>query len=96
MKVTIILIIICTFGTVTKGLLEGLEELKIGARVETVQTTRLLITTRILRRVLEIWVGLQYSNLFERSSAKADMKNVQGVTNNNEKGKSEKEQNKDN
>ena len=42
MKVTIISIVIGTFGTVTKGLLKGLEDLKVGGGV-----------VRILRRDLE-------------------------------------------
>ena len=41
------------FGTVTKGLLKGLEDLEIGGRVETIQTTAFLKTARILRKVLE-------------------------------------------
>ena len=53
MKVTIILIVIGAFGTVTKGLLKGLEDLEVGGRVETIHTTTLLRTARILRRVLE-------------------------------------------
>ena len=53
MKVTIIPIVIGAFGMVTKGLLKGLEDLEVGDRVETVQTTALLKTARILRRVLE-------------------------------------------
>ena len=53
MKVTIIPIMIGAFGTVTKGLLKGLEDLEGGDRVETIQTTALLKTARILRRVLE-------------------------------------------
>ena len=52
-KVTIIPIVIGAFGTVTKGLLKGLEDLEVGGRVETIQTTALLRTARILRRVLE-------------------------------------------
>ena len=51
--VTIISIVIGAFGTVTKGLLKGLEDLEVGGRVETIQTTALLRTARILRRVLE-------------------------------------------
>ncbi len=39
MKVTILPIVIGTFGTVTKGLLKGLEDLEFGGRVETIQTT---------------------------------------------------------
>ena len=54
MKVTIIPIVIGAFGTVTKGLLKGLEDLEVGGRMETIQTTTLLRTARILRRVLEI------------------------------------------
>ena len=53
MKVTIITIVIGAFGTVTKGLLKGLEDLEVGGRVETIQTTALLKTATILRRVLE-------------------------------------------
>ena len=53
MQMTIILIVIGAFETVTKGLLKGLENLKVGGRVETIQTTALLRTARILRRVLE-------------------------------------------
>ena len=53
MKVTIVPIVIGAFGTVTKGLLKGLEDLEVGGRVETIQTTTLLKTARILRRVLE-------------------------------------------
>ena len=53
MQVTIIPIVIGAFGTVTKGLLRGLEDLEVGGRVETIQTTTLLRTARILRRVLE-------------------------------------------
>ena len=53
MKVTIIPIVIGAFSTVTKGLLKGLEDLEVGGRVETIQTTALLKTARILRRVLE-------------------------------------------
>ena len=41
MKVMIIPIVIGAFGTVTKGLLKGLEDLEIGGRVEIIQTTAL-------------------------------------------------------
>ena len=41
MKVTIIPIVIGAFGAVTKGLLKGLEDLEVGGRVETIQTTAL-------------------------------------------------------
>ena len=53
MKVTIVLIVIGALGTVTKGLLKDLEDLEVSGRVETIQTTALLRTARILRRVPE-------------------------------------------
>ena len=46
------LLVIGAFGTVTKGLLNRLEDLEVGGRVETIQTTAIVRTTRILRRVL--------------------------------------------
>ena len=53
MKVTIIPFVIGAFCTVTKGLLKGLEDVNVGGRVETIQTTAFLGTARILGRVLE-------------------------------------------
>ena len=53
MKVTIVPIMIGALGTIAKGLLKGLEDLEVGGWVETIQTTALLRTTRILKRVLE-------------------------------------------
>ena len=58
MKVTIVPIVIVALGTVTKGLLKGVEDLAVGGRVEGIQTTALLKTARILRRVLETWEDL--------------------------------------
>ena len=58
MKVTIVPIVIAAFGTITKGLLKGLEDLEVGGRVETIQITALLRTAKILRRVLETWEDL--------------------------------------
>ena len=49
MMVTMIPIVIGAFVTVTKGLLKELVDVE----VETIQTSALLRTTRILRRVLE-------------------------------------------
>ena len=58
MQVTIIPIVIDAFGTVTKGLLKGLGDFEVGGWVETIQTTRLFRTARILRRVLVTWGDL--------------------------------------
>ena len=49
MKVTIVPIVIGAFVTVTKRLLKGQEDLEVSGRVETIQTTELLKTVRILR-----------------------------------------------
>ena len=53
MKVMIIPIVTVVLGTVTKGLIPGLEDLKITERVETIQTTTLFRLARKLRSVLE-------------------------------------------
>ena len=53
MKVMFIPIIISALGTVTKGLIKGLEDMEIKGRVENIQTTAELRSVRILRRVLE-------------------------------------------
>ena len=58
MKVTIIPIVIGAFGTDIKGLLKWLDDLEVGGRVETIQSTALVRTARILRRVLETWGDL--------------------------------------
>ena len=72
---TIIPILMGAFGTVTKGLIKGLEGLEIRGRVDSMQTNTLL---RTASRVLETcW----HSNSCERPSANADMKNSQGVNN---------------
>ena len=74
MKVTIVPIVIGALGTVTKGLLKGLEDLEVGGRVETTQTTALLRTASILRRVLETWGDL-LSLSSEKPSANAGVIN---------------------
>ena len=55
MKVTIIPIVIGAFGTVTKGLVQGQEDLEITGRIETIQTSTFFRLVRILRKVQEIW-----------------------------------------
>ena len=72
MQVTIVPIVIGAFGTVNKGLLKGLVDLEVGERVKTIQTTALLRTARILRRVLETWgdsqsLRLQWKTIGYRS-----------------------------
>ena len=83
MKVTIIPIVIGILGTVIKGLIKGLEDLEIRGREETIQTTELLRSPRILRRVLKN-LGLSFhSNSCEKPSANAGVKNMKRSYNNN-------------
>ena len=82
MKVTIVPIVIGALGTVTIGLLKGLEDLEVSGRVETIQTTSLLRTARILRRVLETWGASLSLKLQWKPSANTDVKNSRGVNNN--------------
>ena len=52
-KVMVIPIVIGALGKVTKGWIERLEDLEIRGRVETIQTTALLRSARILWKVVE-------------------------------------------
>ena len=68
MHVTVIPIVIGTFGAVPKGLVRELEELKIEWRIETIQTIALLRSARIPRKVQETWgaflsLGLQWKTI---------------------------------
>ena len=51
-------IVMCSLDTVTKGLVQELDDLDISGRVDTIQTTALLRSARILRRVLDTWGDL--------------------------------------
>ena len=55
---TVIPIVIGALGTIPKGLVKGLEVMEIDVQAKTIQTTALLISTRILRRVLKTWCAL--------------------------------------
>ena len=46
-------IVIGALGTVTRGLIQGHEELKLKGQVATIQTTTLLRSAKILRRVIK-------------------------------------------
>ena len=58
MKVTVIPIVIYALGSVTKGLVQEVENLEITRWVETIKTTALLGSAKTLRRVLETWGDL--------------------------------------
>ena len=49
MKVTVIPVVTGTLGTILKGLVNGLKEMEIREQVETIKTTALLRSVRILR-----------------------------------------------
>ena len=73
MKVTIKPSVIGAFCTVTKGLLKGLEDLEIRGRVVAIQTTTLLRTARISRRVMEDEEICCLSNFSETILANTDL-----------------------
>ena len=54
MKVTVIPIVNGSLGPATKGLVQGLEEMEIRRRMEIIQTSALVRSAPILRRVLKI------------------------------------------
>ena len=83
MKMTIVPIVTGAFGTITKVLLKGPEDLGVGGQVETIQLTALLRTAWILRRVLETWGDLPSLKLQWKPSANTDVKNSKGLNNNN-------------
>ena len=58
MKVMMIPIVIGPLGAIPKGLVKELEDLEIRGQVETIQTTAILRSAKILRRVLETWWDL--------------------------------------
>ena len=79
MKVTIVPIVIGALGTITKGLLNGLEDLEVGLRVETIQMTALLRTARILDESWRPEETCCHSNSSVKPSVNADVKNSEGV-----------------
>ena len=67
-------IVIGALGSVTKGLVQGLEDIEIRGRVETIETTYLLRSARIARSVLEIVETCCHSDSSERPSANVKQK----------------------
>ena len=83
MKVTIIPVVINAFGTVTKGLSKGLEDLEVRGRMETIQTTTLFRRPEYWEESWRLDETCCHSNSNERPSDNTDIKNSQGVNNNN-------------
>ena len=69
----VIPIVMGVLSIITKGLVWGLEDLKITGWVETIQTAALLRSVRILRRVLETCCHLDTS---EKPPANVDLKKI--------------------
>ena len=80
---TFIPIVIGALGTVTKGLINWLEDVEITGRVETFQTSTSLRSVRILRRVQETWGDLLSLKFQWKTSTNTYVKNSQGVNNSN-------------
>ena len=72
-KVMVISVVIGALGTIPKGLIKRLEDLEIRGQVETIQTTALLRSDRILRRVLERLAFTIHSS--KKPSANTGVKN---------------------
>ena len=79
MTVAIIPFVISAFGIVTKGLLKGQEDLEVGGRVETIQTTSFWERPEYWEESWTLEVTCCHSNSNEWPTANADVKNSQGV-----------------
>ena len=75
MKVTIVPIVIGALGTVTKGLLKVLEDLEVGGRVETIQTTAFWGRPEYWDESWRLEDNCCHSNSSEKPSANTDVKN---------------------
>ena len=81
MKVTIATIVIGAFGTITKGLLNGLEDLEVGGRVDTIKLLHYWERPEYWEESWRLEETCCYSNSSERPSANADVKNSNSFIN---------------
>ena len=80
MKTTVIPVVVEALEKkVPKNLEKRLDEIEIWGRIETNQTTPLLISARILRIVLDICGDLLSLRILGKSSVRVGVKNLQGV-----------------
>ena len=82
MKVTMIPIVVGVLGINIKGLVNALGDLEIRGTVDTSQTTAVLISVRIPRRVLETWEDLLSLNFQWKILSYLWCKNSQKSNNN--------------
>ena len=73
-------ILIGPLSTINKGSVQGLEDLEIGGREETIQTTGLQKSAKILGRVQEPWGTCYYSDPSKKLSTHANVKNSESKT----------------
>ena len=76
MNLNVIPIVITRLCTVTKGLVQGVKDLGIRGRVETIQRKGLLKSIRILGRVLETWGGSLQRDSNGKPSANTSVNNI--------------------
>ena len=82
-ELTIVPIVIGALGTVTKGLLKGLENLEVGGRVETIQWQHCWGRPEYWDESWRLEETCCHSNSSKKPSANTDVKNSKGVNNNN-------------
>ena len=83
MKVTIMLIVIGAFGTITKGLLKRLEDLGVSGPSEDHPKDTIIENGQNTEKSPGDLRTCCHSNSSKGSSANADVKNSKGVNNNN-------------
>ena len=83
MKVTIIPIVIGAFGTVTKGLLKGLEDLEVGDKWRPSKLQHYWERLEYWKESWKLEETCCHSNSSKNPSAKTDVKNSQWVNNDN-------------
>ena len=83
MKVTIVPIVIGAFGTITKGLLKGLEDLELAAEWRLSKWQHYWEQPENREESWRLEKTCSHLNSSEKPSAKTDVKNSQGVNNDN-------------
>ena len=83
MQVTIVLIVIGAFGTITKGLLKGLEDLEVGGRVRLSKWQHCWERPESWNESWRLEETYCHSNFSEKQSDNTDGKNSKGENDNN-------------
>ena len=81
MKVAIVLIVIGAFGSITKGLLKGLEDLEVDGRAETSKWQHYWERPEYWEESWRLEETCSHSNSSEKPSANSDAKNSKEVNN---------------